>query len=53
MNIEAIVAYDCNKGISKDGGMPWNIKDEIMEQMSFVRSWGGKFVRFIPQVDIN
>jgi dihydrofolate reductase len=30
MNIEAIVAYDCNKGISKDGGMPWNIKDDMI-----------------------
>jgi len=24
--------------------LPWNIKDEIMEQMSFIREWGGKFV---------
>jgi len=29
MNIEAIVAYDCNKGISKNGRMPWNIPDDM------------------------
>jgi dihydrofolate reductase len=29
MNIEAIVAHDCNKGISKNGIIPWNIPDDI------------------------
>ena len=33
--------------------LPWNIKEEIMEQISFIRQWGGKFVTFIPKVDIN
>jgi hypothetical protein len=32
--------------------LPWNIKDEIMEQMSFIKDWGGKFVVPIPQVEI-
>lgn len=30
--------------------LPWNIKDEIMEQMSFIREWGGKFVVPIPEL---
>lgn len=30
--------------------LPWNIKDEIMEQMSYIREWGGKFVVPIPEV---
>lgn len=30
--------------------LPWNIKDEIMEQMNFIREWGGKFVIPIPEV---
>lgn len=30
--------------------LPWNIKDEIMQQMSFIREWGGKFVIPIPKV---
>ncbi len=33
--------------------LPWNIKDEIMGQMSFIKSWGGKFVTFVPKIDIN
>ena len=32
--------------------MPWNFKDEIMKQISYIRDWGGKFVVFIPQVII-
>ncbi|MBT6229113.1 MAG: SAM-dependent methyltransferase, partial [Candidatus Scalindua sp.] len=32
--------------------LPWNIKDEIMEQMSFIREWGGKFIVPIPRVEV-
>ena len=32
--------------------LPWNIKDEIIEQMSHVREWGGKFVVPIPRVKV-
>lgn len=32
--------------------LPWNIKDEIMEQMSFIREWGGRFVIPIPKVQV-
>ena len=32
--------------------LPWNIKDEIMEQTSFIREWGGKFIVPIPKVRI-
>jgi len=28
--------------------LPWNIKDEIVQQMDAVRGWGGKFVVPIP-----
>lgn len=30
--------------------LPWNLKDEIIEQMSAVRGWGGRFVVPIPEV---
>ena len=30
--------------------LPWNIKEEIMQQMFFIREWGGKFVIPIPKV---
>ena len=32
--------------------IPWNLKDEIMEQMKYIRDWGGKFVIPIPEVSI-
>ncbi len=32
--------------------LPWNIKDEIMEQMAHIREWGGQFVVPIPQVEV-
>ena len=30
--------------------LPWNIKEEIMEENSFIRDWGGKFIIPIPKV---
>lgn len=32
--------------------LPWNIKEEIMEQMKGIRDWGGKFVVPIPEPQI-
>ena len=32
--------------------LPWNLRDEIMQQLAEVRSWGGKFVVPIPQVSV-
>lgn len=32
--------------------LPWNLKDEIIEQMSFIREWGGKFVVPIPKFEV-
>jgi 2-polyprenyl-3-methyl-5-hydroxy-6-metoxy-1,4-benzoquinol methylase len=32
--------------------LPWNIKEEIMEENSFICDWGGKFVIPIPEVVI-
>jgi hypothetical protein len=33
--------------------LPWNFKDEIMKQMSYIREWGGKFVVPIPEVKVD
>ncbi|MET0143242.1 MAG: class I SAM-dependent methyltransferase [Ilumatobacteraceae bacterium] len=30
--------------------LPWNLRDEIVEQMAHVRDWGGRFVVPIPEV---
>lgn len=32
--------------------LPWNIRAEVMEQMAYVREWGGKFVVPIPEVQV-
>lgn len=32
--------------------LPWNIKNEIMSQHSYVRQWGGRFVVPIPEVHV-
>jgi hypothetical protein len=32
--------------------LPWNIKDEIMQQMPRIRSWGSKFIVPIPKAGI-
>ncbi len=32
--------------------LPWNIKKEIIEQLSYVKEWGGKFVTAIPGLKI-
>jgi len=30
--------------------LPWNLKDEIVQQLQFIRDWGGRFVVPIPKV---
>jgi len=32
--------------------LPWNLKDEIMMQLQFIREWGGRFVVPIPNVTV-
>jgi hypothetical protein len=32
--------------------LPWNLKDEIANQLAYIRSWGGKFVVPIPEVSV-
>jgi hypothetical protein len=32
--------------------LPWNLVDEIMEQMAYIREWGGQFVIPIPEVRV-
>ncbi len=33
--------------------LPWNLKDEIIEQMLHIRDWGGQFTTLIPEVRIH
>lgn len=32
--------------------LPWNLKDEITQQLSYIKEWGGQFVIPIPQLEI-
>jgi 2-polyprenyl-3-methyl-5-hydroxy-6-metoxy-1,4-benzoquinol methylase len=32
--------------------LPWNIKEEIIQQLKYVQDWGGKFVSAIPDLKI-
>lgn len=32
--------------------LPWNLKDEIIGQLSYIREWGGKFIVPIPEVEV-
>lgn len=33
--------------------LPWNLQTEIMEQMAFIREWGGEFITAIPEVQVH
>ncbi len=32
--------------------LPWNIKDEIIHQLDYIKGWGGKFIVPIPEVKV-
>jgi SAM-dependent methyltransferase len=32
--------------------LPWNLKDEIMEQVSFIREWTGRFAARAPELQL-
>jgi SAM-dependent methyltransferase len=33
--------------------LPWNFKKEIIEKLSFTKSWGAQLVTYIPEIEIN
>ena len=30
--------------------IPWNLKTEIISQLSYIREWGGRFLVLIPEI---
>ncbi|PEF61171.1 SAM-dependent methyltransferase, partial [Bacillus cereus] len=32
--------------------LPWNLKDEIIKECSFIREWGGKFLVTVPEIEV-
>ena len=33
--------------------LPWNLRDEVMQQLAPVAAWGGKFVTAVPRLEIH
>ena len=33
--------------------LPWNLNDEIMDQLSFIRDWGGRFLVRTPELRVT
>ena len=32
--------------------LPWNLKSEVLEQLAYIREWGGQFVTAIPELKV-
>lgn len=32
--------------------LPWNLRNEVTEQLNYIREWGGKFVTSVPILDV-
>jgi hypothetical protein len=30
--------------------LPWNLRDELVAQLDYVRAWGGRFVTAVPEL---
>ena len=33
--------------------LPWNLREEVMNQLAYVREWGGKFVTAVPSLEVS
>jgi len=33
--------------------LPWNIKAEIVRQLDYVASWGGRYVTAVPSLEVS
>lgn len=33
--------------------LPWNLRTEVMEQIAYVREWGGQFVTAVPNLQVS
>jgi SAM-dependent methyltransferase len=32
--------------------LPWNIKEEIMQQLEYIKTWGGRFITVVPHLEV-
>ncbi len=49
-----IVSEDIIKQIKPDYILilPWNLKNEVMEQLAYVKTWSAKFVTAVPEIEV-
>ncbi len=33
--------------------LPWNLRDEVMQQLDYIKVWGGKFVVAVPELRVT
>ena len=33
--------------------LPWNLRSEVMQQLDYIRAWGGRFVTAVPELTIQ
>ena len=33
--------------------LPWNLRTEVMEQLAYIRGWGGRFVTAVPGMELS
>lgn len=33
--------------------IPWNLREEIMAQLAYIREWGGRFVTAVPELKFH
>ena len=33
--------------------LPWNLKAEVMAQLSYIGAWGGQFVTAVPRLEVS
>ena len=33
--------------------LPWNLRAEVVEQLAYIREWGGQFVTAVPSLKIS
>lgn len=50
-----IVSEERLKKISPDYViiLPWNLRVEVIEQLAYIREWGGQFVTAVPSLKVN
>jgi len=33
--------------------LPWNLREELMTQLAYIRAWGGRFVTAVPKLEVR